>query len=223
MIQILRGTNAQRVAYAGLEPGRFIWCTDTKRLWVGSAAGDKQIALTADIDFVDLGDTFAAYAGREDKILRVNAVPDGIVAKGHPGTVGCRVYLIASQANIGAGAVKVLFDAADYDIGSDFDLVNSKWVAPVDGYYWTDCCLYMGGLNNGQRYYVKINKNAALIYNEAKQPGGGSNQSFGCRTVLHLTAADELEAYEDGGDGATDVIGGDSRSTWWSIHLLSED
>jgi len=40
MIRILRGTNVQRIALGGLQPGRAMLCTDTLKTWIGTASGD---------------------------------------------------------------------------------------------------------------------------------------------------------------------------------------
>ncbi len=43
MIRFLRMTNAERIAYGGLEPGRLCLETDTDLLWIGTAGGDIQV------------------------------------------------------------------------------------------------------------------------------------------------------------------------------------
>jgi len=43
MILMLRGTEAERVAYGGLELGRFMLCTDTEKLYQGFPGGDVHI------------------------------------------------------------------------------------------------------------------------------------------------------------------------------------
>jgi len=49
MIKILRGTEAQRITYGGLEVGRMMVCTDSLLTWIGTADGDINVDNTASI------------------------------------------------------------------------------------------------------------------------------------------------------------------------------
>ncbi len=42
-ILVVRCTNAQRITYAGIEIGRFFYCTDTEVMWMGTGSGDVAI------------------------------------------------------------------------------------------------------------------------------------------------------------------------------------
>lgn len=47
-----------------------------------------------------------------------------------------RAYLSSAQDNLtNDTATKVLLDAESYDVGSNFDVANKRYVAPVTGYY----------------------------------------------------------------------------------------
>lgn len=224
MIQILRGTNAQRVAYGGLEVGRFMWCTDTTKLYLGTAAGDKEIALTGAIDeFIELSDTFAAWAGTADKILKVNSTPDGIVAKDHPGTVGCRVYGDTNQPNIGAGVdTLVEFNQETYDIGGDFNTGTYKFICPVDGYYETYLQIYWAGMADGKRQYSKIFVDGAAVAQGASVWGAASNATSYCKDLRHLAAAKEITGIGASNDAAADIQA-DILATFMIVKLISAD
>jgi len=43
MIRVVRCTNAERLAYGGIEEGRFFYCTDTELMWMGTGSGDTQV------------------------------------------------------------------------------------------------------------------------------------------------------------------------------------
>jgi len=49
MIQILRGTEAQRIDYGGLEVGRMMLCTDSLITWIGTVNGDVNTNNTASV------------------------------------------------------------------------------------------------------------------------------------------------------------------------------
>jgi len=50
--------------------------------------------------------------------------------------IGARAYLAVQQSNITHDTTtKILLDTEDYDVGSNYDLANSKFVTPYAGYY----------------------------------------------------------------------------------------
>lgn len=69
-IRIIRCTDADRVAYGGLEAGRMCLCTDTNIVWIGTATGDLSLGSGS---FLGLTDTPAAFTGQTLKYVRVNA------------------------------------------------------------------------------------------------------------------------------------------------------
>ena len=70
MIRVVRCTNAERIAYGGIEAGRIFFCTDTDKIWMGTAGGDLEFGA---VNFLSLTDTPATYVGQSLKIVRVNA------------------------------------------------------------------------------------------------------------------------------------------------------
>ncbi|HEC60732.1 hypothetical protein LCGC14_0461070 [marine sediment metagenome] len=52
-ILVVRCTDAQRVTYAGIEEGRFFYCTDTEIMWMGTGSGDVQVGGGSSYSFWD--------------------------------------------------------------------------------------------------------------------------------------------------------------------------
>lgn len=78
MIRIIRCTDAQRVAYGGLEVGRLAWTTDTNKLWIGTGSGDAEIAQAGGLTFLLLSDTPSSYVGKKYDILRINTAENSV-------------------------------------------------------------------------------------------------------------------------------------------------
>jgi len=55
MIRVVRCTNAERLAYGGIEGGRLFYCTDTETMWMGTGSGDLIISNVAAeaVEFLD--------------------------------------------------------------------------------------------------------------------------------------------------------------------------
>ncbi|MFX1280937.1 MAG: hypothetical protein ACFFA3_16415 [Promethearchaeota archaeon] len=57
---------------------------------------------------------------------------------------------------------KVDFDSLDYDLNSDFDLINDQFIAPRDGYYQIHVNLQVGHLVGGYRVDLALRVNGIL-------------------------------------------------------------
>lgn len=56
MIKLLRGTEAQRKAYGGLEVGRVLLTTDRRLVWIGTASGDTPIGTATELMIAEIFD-----------------------------------------------------------------------------------------------------------------------------------------------------------------------
>ena len=67
MIRVVRCTNAERIAYGGIEAGRIFFCTDTLEIWIGTAGGDLELGATPpELGFLDNFDDAARYWAWQD-------------------------------------------------------------------------------------------------------------------------------------------------------------
>ncbi len=65
MIRVVRCTNAERIAYGGIEVGRIFFCTDTSKVWIGTAGGD--LGLGASLG--DISDVIAPSPADSDVLV----------------------------------------------------------------------------------------------------------------------------------------------------------
>lgn len=91
------------------------------------------------MSFLTLSDTPSSYAGKAGKLIQVKQDLTGLEFSLVEGIVTIKVstYLGTNQENITKDTnTKVLLDTENFDTGSDFDIVNSKFVARRNGYYF---------------------------------------------------------------------------------------
>jgi hypothetical protein len=134
-----------------------------------------------------------------------------------------RAYLGSTQNNITDDtSTKVLLSTESYDIGGDFDTANSRFIAPVSGYYLVSGRVGWSSLTADKRASAEIWVN-----------GGLASQSWQCNGAIVITRIDvtdvlyiesgqsvELYAKQITGTNTPDILG-ESSSTFLSIHLLS--
>lgn len=135
----------------------------------------------------------------------------------------CRAYLSSAQNNLADSSfTKVLLDAESFDIGSDFDTTNSRFVAPVTGYYDVYGTVGFKNTIDGARL-------GAFIYaNETRYSSGACN--IGSTKFIEQPVADlvyvesgqyiELYAYVNAG-AATIDLQNEETATYLSIRLVA--
>lgn len=135
----------------------------------------------------------------------------------------CRVYLNAAQLNItNSTATKVLLDTENYDVGSDFDTANSRFVAPVDGYYLVAAQVGYTGFAADSRCSTEIYVNGSRYSFGWESNGLATTVRNHFSDIVYCGAGQYIELYTTQITGAstTDLISA-SESTFMAIHLLS--
>lgn len=137
-----------------------------------------------------------------------------------------RVYLSGNQLNLTDDTwTKVDFDTENYDIGSDYDTTNKRFVAPVTGYYAVTVAVnYVGGtLIADKRYYSGIYVNGALYSAAVSQTVTTDTTSSVITDIIPITAGQYIEGYARVVCGAAtvDIDASSGVYTYMSIHLLS--
>lgn len=141
------------------------------------------------------------------------------------------VYLSSSISVLPIATNRIPFDTAEYDTGSNVDLVTNKgrFTAPVSGFYHIDATILWssGAANNsGKGYAIAMTKNGTQyksgvhgihMYTSAFTIGATLS------TTIQLVAGDYLEVFDPYGlNGSTIVINGGSSSTVFSGFLVSK-
>jgi hypothetical protein len=135
--------------------------------------------------------------------------------------VGCSVYLNANQSIPNGELTKVGLNTKNFDIGSNFDTTNKRFVAPVSGYYQVNTSIEYDGVVD-TNYYTLIYVNGADA-GSAKASSASSSNPDPTITLSRLVFATagqyiELYAYNEG-DGAVNAKGTNIR-TYMTIHLV---
>lgn len=141
-------------------------------------------------------------------------------------TAKAKAYLSVGQSNIvDSTLTKVALDSEVYDVGSNFDTVNNRFVAPVDGYYLIMGQIYWKALTDNKLYGAVITISGAekLTGRVLGHSGTTRLSAFVPASVQYLTAGQyvELYAYQVSGVDTPDIEGGSENETFLAVHLLS--
>lgn len=146
-------------------------------------------------------------------------IADGVItSEALNATIACRAYLSAAQ-NIQA-TTKVLLDTENYDLGSDFDTTNSRFVAPVTGYYQVNASLLMNNVDAiSNQVITSIYVNGALYsFSKGYIPAANDDPSATIADLVPATAGQYIELY--GFCTTTNAVNNASTSTYMSIHFI---
>jgi hypothetical protein len=119
-----------------------------------------------------------------------------------------------AQSNFAAGAseVTVTFSAARFDQGSDFDLSNNRFVAPVTGKYQLNLMMRLENIDSASSYYVIRITTSNRAYEHLIDPDFGQDNVYHPVTVAVLAdmdANDTATIFISQGSGTvqTDISG----------------
>jgi len=138
-------------------------------------------------------------------------------------TAKARAFLNTLQTVIGHAFVKIALDAKTYDPGGNFDIANSRFVAPIAGFY-----LVLGGIRvtdatlvADRNYGAHIYRNSIKILETWQQSSVARRLTIFTYDVIELAVNDfvELFMYQDS-PGPVDLVA-NSFSTFMAVHLLS--
>ena len=137
----------------------------------------------------------------------------------------------SNQTGLSSGGwTKIQFDTATFNVGSNYDTTNDKFVAPSDGKYFFTASLKInsaGGsatlLGTGCRFSINgttAGDNVNFIGNGAMSAMSATNSM-----ILNLTANQYVEVYayyQDNGGGSGSVTGsGDKSTQFYGCKLIS--
>lgn len=134
-----------------------------------------------------------------------------------------RAYLNTNQLDLVHNTpTKVLLDTENYDIGSDFDLTNSKFIAPIAGTYLIIGSIFYYSVVADKEYYAMIFKNGAYV--ATGKTTSPTTHTFNTRVsdIVQLAIDDDITLYANhkAGVNTIDILKG-SDLTYMAICLLS--
>ena len=138
------------------------------------------------------------------------------------GFVGARAYLSLNLADTVGDTTphKITFTAESYDEGGNF--ADSKFVAPVNGYYAIDASVGYSPGTDGKYYECGVYKNGAYaVYGEV-HGAGTVGLVANISDVLKLNATDYIELYYAHNAANTTDLSGGEIGTHLTVHLIKE-
>jgi len=139
----------------------------------------------------------------------------------------CRAYLNTNQEDLTTGTfTKILLETELFDVGSNFDTANNKFVCPIPGFYEIIGFLsWANGTTVADRRYIgSVYRNGASIFNHTIQASyNGSLQNFWSLNY-QCSKDDYFELYgrQDSGVNTVDVQNG-LEATGYIIRLIAKD
>lgn len=191
------------------------------------ANGATDVSATADeinqLDGVEVGGTASGDVvtidGNQDLTDKSITFVDSTIST----NVKCRVYLGTAQENItDATNTKVLLDTENFDVGSDFDTSNNRFVAPVTGYYLICGSLGFGNVVADEGYQALVYVDETEVAYSLLSTGSSDNIRIPYSTIEYVESGQYIELYARANVGVNtvDVLAG-TQSTFMAIHLLS--
>lgn len=133
------------------------------------------------------------------------------------------VTLTSDTALTANTPVKLVFNSEVFDIGSNFDTTNRRFVAPENGYYNVYGAVHVyGGTSYTGLCTIWIYKNNSAVCSQAfygATTGGRGGQILG---LLHLNATDYVEIFVQTGE-ANWLAYAEPTYTRFSIEQISAD
>jgi len=148
-------------------------------------------------------------------------IADGVVASEKlNATIACKAYRSAAFNITGAGNVeKIPLDAESFDLGSDWDTTNGRFVTPVTGYYQVNATIRATSVNTNSVLVVEIDVDGgAVAFNSS--PGTVNIQSMSCSIsdIIYATSGQYIELYGD--CSTTEAVATGAANTFMSIYFI---
>lgn len=133
-----------------------------------------------------------------------------------------KAYLSGVQSIASGSDVKITLDTESYDIGSDFDTGNNKFVTPVAGYYLICATVAIDDLDDNDAVLVKIYTGGASSAISSAFSAGAGNVTRTCVSdVQEIAATVDIELYARQTQGGNQNVLAATDDTYLAVHLLS--
>jgi len=112
-------------------------------------------------------------------------------------TSQCKAYASESVDTIVNTDVKVPIDTIEFDVNSEFDTVNKKWICKDAGKYLVTASISLGAMELGNRMMASIFVNGVLGSGQVGTPICASNWTarMNAICVFNLVANDYVELF----------------------------
>ena len=130
-----------------------------------------------------------------------------------------RAYISSAQSPSANTLTVVNFGAENYDVDSEFNLTDDRFVATTTGYYLVTSQIYFTGLADQNDYSVYIYKNGAVYAQKLQTSSGTNGMIVNIVDIVPLTATDYVEIRVRRQNAGAIEVG--SEWSFVSIHRLS--
>jgi len=138
-----------------------------------------------------------------------------------PQFIGFRAYL-SSNTSYGDSST-IVFNAEEFDDGSNYATGTGKFTAPVSGKYRFTCQLWITTTIANIRYGINFLHEGTVIRKYRREAASTGGQAFQSTTLVKLDAGDDfwVTNYEAGAGSPT--YEGDTDLTWFEGELIAKD
>lgn len=208
---IFRGTVASatqlsNVVYVGGDANRNYSAGSTTRVYILVSYAQMNRLIDGLLVSLDQDGTLKAGAVDVSAVLADLVVTNAKIADATvsheklDATIAARAYLNSAQSINNGAARKVLLDTENFDLGSGFDTANSRFVAPVTGYYRITGQVGVANVDaagNVCEAYIYVNgANYATGRSIAGGTSGSGNDPIATvSTLAPVTAGQYIELY----------------------------
>lgn len=172
--------------------------------------------LLAGADLPD--DTVTTDAITDGSITTAKLATASVSSEKLGATIACKAYR-SSALSINGGPSKVSLDAEVFDIGSNFDTTNGRFVAPVTGYYQVNACINTQNIGdvNFVSPSIRVNGNE-IATTRIQGASAGGDPGISVSDVVFVTAGQYIELYCT--TAVSTSITNNALSTYMSIYFI---
>ena len=127
------------------------------------------------------------------------------------------MYRSANYTATGVGFHKILFNAANYDTGVDFNWATSEWTCPQDGVYQISVLVYLQNFSVGSCYLYLYKDGASIALGNCSNVMGNNQILNELNFVGVFETGDVLSIYVNSGLDASYTVTGGTNYTRWQV------
>ena len=130
-----------------------------------------------------------------------------------------RAFVVTSYSMLDTVWEKIDFDALDYDVNGDFNLITDRFTCPTGGYYLISVMLTFSDMLDGETIRVGVFSEAVFEARSVAHASHATDLSVGFTDIVFLNAGEYIEfgAYHTGAGQRS--IFGDSIGTYTYITI----
>jgi len=132
-----------------------------------------------------------------------------------------RVFKTSTQSIPNTTVKTITWDSADFDLGSDFELSNNRFIAPVDGVYHFDALSHWASGTGSGKLQIQLKINNGLEY-DIHCPAATTVQICSVSALLKLSAGDPVTVDVHQTTGSPIDLNSAKHNTYFTGHLIKE-